>query len=285
MFSSHLSYSGYVLMASPLLPTPFFRHAVAPPSRIASVIGIYLYISFYPCSSLSLLFLQPRQITAAATAVCLSTLIVTYTRRCKLWYGPLTVHSRPRSRSGRNWLAISSNVTIEIHYTGRMEFCSRIYFSGNDLRNKVFAISMLYVILLFRRDSAYDIRFTFVIYFDNSFANGRSPPFHDLVCPLTRFPLMHRSCGSSTVFWHSPMRNVDHYNMPPGPFCNAIYLRHPSTLLRIVATLAADRIIVVFHRERVERERGKWNPPEVDEVVQFRKDCVRRRQEAHGQRI
>lgn len=66
------------------------------------------------------------------------------------------------------------------------------------------------------------------------------------------------------------MRNVDHYNMPPDPFCNAIYLRHPSTLLRNVATLAADRIIVVFHREGAER-RGKWNPPEVDEVVQFRK--------------
>lgn len=68
------------------------------------------------------------------------------------------------------------------------------------------------------------------------------------------------------------MRNVDHYNMPPGPFCNAIYLRHPSTLLRIVATLAADRIIVVFHRGRGERETGEeWNPPEVDEVVQSRK--------------
>lgn len=118
---------------------------------------------------------------------------------------------------------------------------------------------------------AHGIRFALAMYFDNSFANGRTP-LHDLVCPLTRFPLMHRSCGSSTVFWHSPMRNVDHYNMPPSPFCSAIYLRHPSTPLRIVATLAADRIIVVFHRGRGEPGRGrKWNPPEVDEVVQSRK--------------
>lgn len=70
------------------------------------------------------------------------------------------------------------------------------------------------------------------------------------------------------------MRNVGRYNTPPGPFCNAIYLRHPSTLPRIVATLAADRIIVVFHRERgraERRARGERNPPEVDEVVQSRK--------------
>lgn len=54
MFSSHLSYSSYVLTASPL-PSARFPSAAPPslhPSRVASVIGIYLYISFYPCFSL-----------------------------------------------------------------------------------------------------------------------------------------------------------------------------------------------------------------------------------------
>lgn len=104
---------------------------------------VYIF-PFIPVSlSLSLYFSQPWQITAAAVAVCLSTLIVTYTRRCKALYGPLTAHSRLRSHLGRNRLAISRKVTIvEIHYTvpEKMEFC-RIYFSINDLRNKVFVIS------------------------------------------------------------------------------------------------------------------------------------------------
>jgi len=72
--------------------------------------------------------------------------------------------------------------------------------------------------------------------------------------------------------------------MPPGPFCNAIYLRHPSTLPRIVATLAADRIIVVFHSGRGETEK-EWNPPEVNEVVQSRKIVCAAEQEARGQKI
>lgn len=140
--------------ASPLLSASLFLHrSVAPPFRVASVIGIYLYICFYPCFSLffslffylSPSFSQPRQITAAAVAVCLSTLIVTYTRRCKALYDPLTVHSRPRSRlkGKESTCDISNEVTIEIYYaiSERMEFC-RIYFSRNDLRNEVFVISM-----------------------------------------------------------------------------------------------------------------------------------------------
>lgn len=207
MFSSHLSYSGCWLLYDRLLPL-FLLRARLPLLFHVRRIRIYLFLFIAAAlSSYAAPFFNPDEITAA---VCLST----FTRirgivehRTAPWPRIRDLDLvRKEIRPGN-----SDVVATEMHHRHWLNRILLKFIFKKTKKTMQQKIDMFYMSCR-------------VIYFHRAPPNNsieKTPSFSDRTCvlsirdlvrPLARFPLMSRSCGFSTVFWHSPMRNVDHYN-------------------------------------------------------------------------